>query len=186
MSHRLASLLLPLGLAVAACGGDDDDSGAPDAAAAATCERGVLEADTELNGPLAGPAVDRATGQLREPPPAGYHVSTTYLQIRPDGQQRFGELVAPIVQQLASQRGLLALQLATSDECGTARTLGIWEDEGAMFEFSLGDVHQAAVGSIDEISRGASAFSAWTATALDQTTWEVAAQRLAEVEGPLY
>jgi heme-degrading monooxygenase HmoA len=186
MSRCLAPLLLSLGLAAAACGGDDDDGAAVDAAPSATCDRGVIEPDNEAQGPLAGPGVDPETGELRAPPAAGYHVSTTYLQIQPDAQQLFSELVAPIVQQLGAQPGLLAIQLTTSVECGTGRTLTIWESEEAMFGFVLGDVHQAAVGRIDDVSRGASAFATWTATSLDQTTWEAAADRLADVEGPLY
>ena len=184
MSHRLASVLLSLVLA-AACGGDDDDD-AVDAAPSATCERGTLEQDNEPQAPLAGPGVDPETGELRAPPEGGYHMSTTYLQIKPDAQELFFELVGPIGQQLATQPGLVAVQLTSSVECGSARTLGVWESEEAMFEFSLGDAHQAAVGRIDEVSRGASAFATWTAASLDETTWAEAAGRLAEVEGPLY
>jgi heme-degrading monooxygenase HmoA len=185
MSRCLTPVLLSLLLA-AACGGDDDDDAAIDAAPTDTCTRGVLEPDNEPVGPLAGPAVDPETGELRDPPEAGYHVSTTYLQIRPDAQQLFGELVTPISQQLGSQPGLLAVQLTSSAECGTARTLTIWEDEGAMFGFVLSDAHEAAIRRIDDVSRGASAVTSWTASSLDQTTWEAAADHLADVEGPLY
>lgn len=186
MNLRLASVILPLGLLAAACGGDDDDDAAVDAAPAATCDRGVLEPDNQPQGPLAGPGVDPESGELRAPPEGGYYMSTTYLQIKPEAQQLFGELVMPIGQQLATQPGLVAVQLTSAAECGTARTLGVWESEEAMFDFSLGDAHQAAVGRIDEVSRGASAFATWTAASLDQTTWQAAADRLAEVDGPLY
>ena len=186
MTPRLAFVVLSSGLLAIACGGDDEDGAPVDGAPAATCERGVLEPDREPQGPLAGPGVDPDTGALRAPPAAGYHVSTTYLQIKPDSQQLFGELVAPIVQQLGAQPGLLAVQLTTAAGCGTARTLTIWESEEAMFGFVLGDVHQDAVGRIDEVSRGASAFATWTATTLDDTTWEAAASRLDEADGPLY
>lgn len=187
MNLRLRSVLLSIGLVACACGGDDDDGGAAvDAAPAATCSRGVLEPDNEPQAPLAGPGVDPATGELRAPPEGGYLMSTTYLQIRPDAQDLFFELVTPIGQQLAAQPGLVAVQLTSSAECGSARTLGVWQSEEAMFDFSLGDAHQAAVGRIGEVSRGASAFATWTAASLQETTWEAAAGRLAEVEGPLY
>jgi heme-degrading monooxygenase HmoA len=181
---RLHSLL-PLslaGLALAACGGDGDATEKPG------CERGLLEADIEFAGPMAGPAVDPGTGELAAPPAAGYHVSTTYLRLRPDdaAQQRFNELVGPVTEQLATQAGLLGVQVSNADACGTARTMTLWQDEEAMFGFVFSDAHDAAVGGIDEISRGGSAFASWTATTLDDTTWDAAAAHLAEVDGPFY
>lgn len=177
----LLLLLLP------ACVDDDAATGpeAPDAAGA--CARGELEPDLMLV-PLAGPAVDPATGRLMPPPAAGYHVSSTYLKLRGEAtaMRRFGELMAPIEQVLQDQPGLLALQLGTSSGCGIARTLAVWQDEAAMLRFVTSVAHSDAIASVGEVSRGGSVATSWTATSLEQTTWEFVTATLAAHDGPYY
>ncbi|MEY4511492.1 MAG: hypothetical protein RLZZ450_3614, partial [Pseudomonadota bacterium] len=76
------------------------DSGSP----FADCSRGTLEQDFGA-APLAGAGV--VDGKLRA---GNYVISATYLQLRqePMAQQRFGELMGPILAELQTRPGLLA------------------------------------------------------------------------------
>jgi quinol monooxygenase YgiN len=154
-------------------------TGAPEADPFAGCQRGTLEADMNAS-PLFGPGV--RDGALE---PGEYIVSSTYLQLNPDKQARFQELLEPIEADLASRDGVVALSLGGSPACGTARTLAVWRDEAAMFAFVTGEAHSAAVPAIGELSRGASLVTHWAG---DQTsaTWETAAGKLATDDGPTY
>ena len=180
MRNLLCCLAL---LALPACDNDDE---APPAtvqeAPLADCTRDSLEADLR-SFPLTGSAV-RADGTLE---PGRYVVSSTYLRLRPEpaAQARFGELMGPISQSLQAQQGLVALQLATSERCGTARTLSVWRDEAAMYAFVVGDAHQAAIVSVEEVSRGGSIVTHWEDDERG-VTWSTAAQRLGADPGPFY
>ena len=144
------------------------------------CEPGRLASDFRMAGPLAGPGVGE-DGKLV----AGtYVVGATYLRLKPDvaAQQKFNEVVGPISLALMSQPGLVALQIGSSDECGTARTFSVWESEEAMYNFVGGGPHGAAVGAIGQVSRGGSIVTHWE-TGPEGATWEEALKRLAAVEG---
>lgn len=171
-------------LALPACGGDEP---APVVVVPeeedpfANCTRDSMEADLQAS-PLAGSAV-RADGTLT---PGQYIVSSTYLRLRPgEGQARFGQLMGPILESLQAQEGLVALQLGTSERCGTARTLSVWKDEAAMYVFVAGSAHQAAVNAVEAVSRGGSIVTHW---ADDErgVSWEKAARQLAADPGPFY
>jgi heme-degrading monooxygenase HmoA len=159
------------------------------------CTRGAIEADLndgQPGGPPSivtptaprwqGPAVDPATGALR---PGSYVFSSTYLTLRPDGRPRFGELMGPISADLQTRPGLLAITLALSESCGTARTLSAWESEEAMYAFVASDAHGAAVSAVGEVSRGQSVVTHWAGTEAG-ATWARAAEELARDEGPFY
>lgn len=151
----------------------------PSAADPSGCARGAIESDMG-SSPLAGPAVK--DGALA---PGQYVISSTYLRLKPEGQARFDELLGPIMADLASRDGLVALSLGGSPQCGTARTLAVWRDDIAMFSFVTGDAHSAAVRAIGEVSRGGSVVTHWSGDQ-NSATWQAAAEHLAADDGPQY
>lgn len=153
----------------------------------AGCSRDVLESDGFKAGPMSGPAVDPATGELANLP-STFVVSTTYLTLKQDQATKdlFFKALGPVQAQMKGATGLLAVQLQMSNECATARTLSVWKDEGAMFEFATGSAHQDAANQIDTISRGQSVVLHWDGTTASDATWETAAKKLGEEDGPFY
>jgi hypothetical protein len=145
------------------------------------CSRGTLEPDFE-SAPLAGPAV--VEGAL---PPGDYLISTTYLQLRqePEAQRRFGQLMQPIMAELAARPGLLAISVGSSRACGVARTLSVWQDDIAMLGFVGSAAHGAAVASVQEVSRGGSLVTHWAGNET-QASWPAAAEHAGRDEGPFY
>ncbi len=173
----LALLVLP------ACG---DEEPAPTPVVEdplADCTRDAIEADLRSFSPLSGPGV-RADGTLA---PGQYVVSSTYLKMRPEpaAQARFQELMGPISQSLQAQEGLVAIQLAASERCGTARTLTVWRDEAAMYTFVTGEAHMTAVRAVGEVSRGGSIVTHWSDSE-QGVSWTKAAQQLGADTGPFY
>jgi hypothetical protein len=197
--RSLASLtsFLPLvaSLTLLACGGDDDTadiSDDPSATAGDTapavsdalsdavtppssCQRGTLEPDFAA-APLAGVAVD-ASG-LR---PGRYIISSTYLQLDPDARPTFDQLIQPILADLETRDGLLALSLGQSESCVALRTLGVWRDDAAMIAFVTSPAHTAAMTRVTDISRGGSVVTHWLG---DETSasWEAAVEEVRAVE----
>jgi heme-degrading monooxygenase HmoA len=183
MKRHLLSLLAMLGLS--ACGGEAPVPPSPpeEVDPLAGCTRDQMEADLAFFAPMSGPAV-RADGSLE---PGRYIVSSTYLKLKPEprAQQRFGELMGPINQTLQNQPGLMAIHLASSGSCATARTLTVWKDEASMYGFVTSEAHLAAIQAVGEVSRGGSIVTHW---ADDErgVSWEKAGQQLAADEGPFY
>jgi hypothetical protein len=167
----------------------DDDLGASDGDEVegtgvevfAGCERGVIEPDF-TGAPLAGPAV--VSGAL---PSGQYLISTTYLQLGQDAasQQLFQSLIGPVVADLQTRPGLLALALGTSASCGTARTLAVWEDDAAMIGFVTGEAHGNAMVRVTDVSRGGSIVTHWVGDE-SSAAWSQAATRIAADDGPFY
>lgn len=154
----------------------------PDGGASfAGCSRGALEQDFAA-APLAGAGV--VDGKLRA---GDYVISATYLQLRqePAAQQRFGELMGPIMAELQTRPGLVAISLGSSSRCGVARTLSVWQDDIAMFGFVASEAHGAAVSAVREVSRGGSLVTHWAGDAA-QATWSAAAEHAAQEDGPFY
>lgn len=179
----------------------DDGTSAADTSAStgadpfADCDRGTLEDDlmgADAMGnpiPLAwfGPGADPMTGELVAEG-TSFVVSSTYLAIKPEAaaQQAFGESVAPLVPALLANPGVVAIQLGSSMQCGTARTFTVWQDEAAMMAFVVGDAHANAIARTPEISRGGSVVTHWTASSVAEITWDEAIVRIAADEGPFY
>lgn len=174
-------------------GGGDSASTGDDPFAG--CDRGALEDDlvgADAMGnpvPLAwfGPGADPMTGELVDDGDS-FVVSSTYLAIKPEGaaQQAFGESIGPMIPELLANPGVVAIQLGTSMQCGSARTFTVWRDEAAMMAFVVGDAHANAIARTAEISRGGSVVTHWTATSLAEITWDEALARVAADEGPFY
>jgi heme-degrading monooxygenase HmoA len=196
------SIVSVFSIASAACGSDPAPPATPTPTASPMptpepepaplvpgCVRGTLEPDFATFMPLGGPAVDPATGALR-PPAAGasYVISSTYLALRgePAAQQAFGELMGPISATLQAQPGLLAIQLAQSMSCGSARTLTVWESEDAMYAFVASPAHVEAMRRVGEVSRGESVVTHWVSSATTAATWDEAARQLRAHTGPRY
>ncbi|AUX25410.1 hypothetical protein SOCEGT47_059560 [Sorangium cellulosum] len=152
-SRQLAAALLAgLGLLASGCGSDSKE-GNEAADSPSGCVGGALEADLEAP-PLSGPGVDPGTGEVRpRPDGSSYVVSTTYGIPRSgdDVRERYLQYFGAIQEQLASQPGLVALQLGLSASCGSGRTLAVWESSEAMYDFVMSPAHLAAMDAADEL-----------------------------------
>jgi heme-degrading monooxygenase HmoA len=148
------------------------------------CLRGTLESDLQKAGALSGPEVDPATGLLK---PGSYLLSSTYLKLTtdPKGQKVFRASLQELNGVLATTPGLAAFQLATSEECLTARTLSVWKDEAAMYRFVAADAHAHAVAQISEMSRGGGVVTHWADTEAG-ATFEKAAVQISAAVGPFF
>ena len=185
MSHSV-HLSLILALLASACSDDDARAVVPDAgdsppAASALdgCERDELESDLQ-SMPFVGPGVRDGAIERGE-----YLMATTYLRLRADQSALFQQLVGPVIADITTRSGLVALSTARSMQCGTARTLTVWRDEASMLEFVVGEAHGKAMESIHDLSRGGSVTAHWTG---DQAaaTWDAAAEHLATTDRPEY
>ncbi|AUX34546.1 MULTISPECIES: antibiotic biosynthesis monooxygenase [Sorangium] len=171
-SRALAAAVLAALLS--GCGSDTGatPSDAPSDAPPAGCTGGVLEADLEAD-PLSGPGVEPATGALL-PPPEGssYTVSATYGMPRPGEavMEKYVQYFGAIQAQLASQPGLVAIQLAQSPSCGSGRTLAVWSSTEAMYEFVMSPAHLAAMDAVNELLLPNYAVTHWEAAGPDDVT----------------
>jgi hypothetical protein len=149
------------------------------------------------------PTVDPCNGAEMEadlaidpnlPDPAGWSlppsaiVSTTYLQIEDtqEAQQAFGEAAGPIAAALEASPGLMGVSFASSESCGTQRTLSAWATTDDMLGFVTGPEHGAAISRIGVISRGRSITMSWTAADLAETSWPAVIAALETHDGPEY
>jgi heme-degrading monooxygenase HmoA len=130
--------------------------------------------------PLDG--ADVSFGALK---PGEYVLSSTYLRLitTDAASAKFWEVMGPILEDLSTREGLAGLSLGLSLECNSARTLSIWRDDVSMLEFVASSAHLAAVAAGSQLNRGGSVVMHWTGNET-QATWEVAAQKLAEYDGP--
>lgn len=160
--------LLTAMLALVACddsssddGSDDTTGGDPYDGAFEGCVPQTLEEDLVVidgmgqPGPIRwyGPGADPETGELLDDGETRYHVSATYLALRPENIEQFFGLISPLNEALFSNPGLVALQLGDSPTCATARTLTVWSSEDAMYEFVTSQAHIDAIVAFPEISR---------------------------------
>jgi heme-degrading monooxygenase HmoA len=137
------------------------------------CSRGELEPDFE-NLPFSAPI-----------PPGEYLISTTYLELEPDQDALFQEVLGPVIAELQSRSGLVGVALGQSSACSSARTLTVWRDEAAMLEFVVSEAHAKAMQSSSKLSRGGSMAAHWHG---DQAaaTWDAAAEHLATSDRRMY
>jgi len=174
-SHKAAVLLLCA--AAVACEDETVKS------SSTRCAGGVLEADLESSGWM-GAGVDAQSGALRLSAGRKYMVSSTYgVPVPGPGgapvTEEYGQLFAAIEQQLATQPGLVALQLGSSSACGSGRTLAVWESEEAMYDFVISDAHSAAMAAVGEVLKPGYGVTHWEATGEAQISFAVGAQKLA-------
>ncbi|MEM9191189.1 MAG: hypothetical protein AAGF12_18550 [Myxococcota bacterium] len=160
--------------------------GAADGTVEDPCLQTLLESDFGQE-PLVGPIVDPMTGAVADPEDGSYLVATTYLALqgRPESMDAFNEIVGAITTALATQDGLLAVSTGGSGECGTARTLTVWRDQGAMATFVTGPAHIQAIQRVGEISRGGSSTHTFEVQRGADVSWARATQELEGVE-PTY
>lgn len=160
----------------------------------ADCDRGTLEEDLVVIDPMGmpgpirwyGPGADPQTGELIDDGETTYHVSATYLALRPtqEAGEAFFSLLPALNEVLFTNPGMVALQLGDSQTCATARTFTVWTDEEAMMEFVTSEAHVQAIGQTGAISRGGSSVTSWADVPASDITWEAALARLAEAEAP--
>lgn len=177
-THRI--LLAMFWITFPACG--DDDSGKE----SVECSRGVVESDYEPDV-FMGPGVS-PDGKLVLDPNKEYTVSATYGQPvpGPDGApvtQMYVDIFGDISTTLMNSPGLVAFTLASSDSCGSGRTLGIWESEGAMYEFVMSPAHLKAMSNANKLLKPGYAVTHFSAQTANQMTFQEGAKHLAEVEG---
>jgi heme-degrading monooxygenase HmoA len=174
--------VLAMGLALAACG-DDEKPRKPESGGADACSAAELEPDLDAQ-PFVGPAADPETGELRLESGKSYVVSSTYgvpvpgengAPVTPQYLALFGAIEA----QLAEQPGLLALKLASSERCGSGRTLAVWSSEEEMYAFVASDAHFNAMKSVKVVLKPGFSTTHWSASRADQMTWDEAVKQLA-------
>ncbi|MBL9110389.1 MAG: hypothetical protein JNM74_14000 [Myxococcales bacterium] len=179
--------IVACGALLSACSSSspDVDPSSADAAPAEktypeTCSHETLEADAKLSPFDGAGAKDGAL----VPSNADFAIAATYLQLRgsPDAAKKFQETMAKINQELAKAEGLVAFRVATSDSCGSARTLSVFKDETAMLKFVTSAAHSQAMTLATSLSRGKSKTTRWTGK-LTEVTFEAGAQHLVTKPG---
>jgi hypothetical protein len=179
---RLVGFALSLALVAPACGDDDDKT--TDGKQSSLCDVRTLEADLDAT-PFMGPGVDPATGELTMEAGSSFVVSSTYgvPERGADGvpTQRYLEIFSAIQEQLGVQPGLVALKLASSESCGSGRTLAIWKSEDEMYDFVTSDAHLAAMKEANELLKPGFGVTHWSATSAEQTSWQEAVKQLSAV-----
>jgi heme-degrading monooxygenase HmoA len=180
-----ASVLAALGVTLSACNSDSGTK-TPDAPPA-ECAGGVLEADLEAD-PLSGPGIDPDTGKLR-PPPEGssYAVSATYGVPRRGDEavmERYLQIFGAIQAQLASQPGLVAIQLGQSPSCGSGRTLAVWASPDAMYDFVMSPAHLAAIDEVNELLEPTYVVTHWETAETDGITLADSVRRIQALGDP--
>jgi quinol monooxygenase YgiN len=165
--------IMPAVLLIVSCGGAADPDALP-ATDEAACVRGAIEADGRDSGPLELPA-----GQ--------YVISTTYLRLKNSRAtlQQFSALNAPMEAALRRNPGRVKSVTRLSESCNTARTLTVWKDEAAMYEFVASPEHAAAMAAVTDVSRGGSIVTHWNDTEVG-FNWQKAATSIAADTGPFY
>lgn len=179
---KIRTSLSALLLALCACTGDQgDDSGETTGAATTetTGEPGPTTGEATTGGEstgepacveddlvtvdFRGPGYDADMGGLLPPLQDTYLVSTTVLVLRPDKLNDFLTVVTKMFAVLEANPGFVGYSLASSEKCGTQRTMTVWRDEDSMVAFVVTPEHQAGVGMALELSTTGTV-TAWDAT----------------------
>lgn len=165
-----------------ACGGSSDKD-TEQQNSALRCSATQLESDLEAE-PFAGPLAD-ANGELKLEAGKQYIVSSTYGVPVPGENgvpvtQQYLTLFGAVQEQLGKQPGLLAMRLASSDGCGSGRTMAVWSSEEEMYAFVTSDAHFAAMKAVKDILKPGYGVTHWTASSKDDISWNKAVKQLAE------
>jgi heme-degrading monooxygenase HmoA len=149
------------------------------------CAHDVLEADIS-SAPWAGAAVDPATQELRLEESGPYIVSSTYgiPQLDSNGapSERYQRMLGAVQAQLQNDPGLLAVQLSSSDDCSSGRTLAVWRSEEQMYEFVTSPAHLAVMGAANELLQPGYAVTHWQAASREQISLREAVRQLSAVK----
>ncbi|WP_437618650.1 antibiotic biosynthesis monooxygenase family protein [Sorangium sp. So ce1151] len=178
-SRAIAAVIVAtLGVILSGCG--SDSGGTTPQTSDPECTGGALEADLQA-APLSGPGVDPETGKLR-PPPEGssYTISATFgVPLSGDAaREKYMQYFGAIQAQLASQPGLVAIQLAQSESCGSGRTLAVWASTDEMYAFVMSPAHVAAMDAVSELIEPNYVVTHWEAASTDEITQEEAVRRI--------
>ena len=162
-------------------GGDEE---AAPARAERKCHAAEIEPDLESEF-IAGSAVDLSAGELQLEEGGEYIVSSTYGIPKRDADggylsPRYQMLMGAIVQTLQTQPGLLALQVSSSDSCGSGRTLAVWESEELMYDFVTTGPHLEAMSAAEELLQPGYAVTHWTASSRAEMSLRAAPKHLKE------
>ncbi len=140
-------------------GGDTSSSSSSSAGGGGSGGAGVesfyscVEDDYAEARPLSGANFDVTQGGfLMEPAQSTFVAHTTQIYVRPDGEDEFFQRSGELFGVLAETPGLVAWTVGTSETCGVARTMGIWESEEALYAFVAGDVHAQAMARTTALS----------------------------------
>jgi len=176
LSLCTSAWLLSLAAFTPSCG-DSDSQSSPSTA----CASALLEADLEPS-PFMGPGVD-ASGSLMLEPGRDYVVSTTYgvPKLGADGKipDTYITAFGAIQEQLRKEKGLVAYRFASSDACGSGRTLAVWSSEAQMYEFVTSPAHLNAMTNANALLEPGYGVTHYTATSANEITFMAAVPHLA-------
>lgn len=142
-----------------------------------------VEDDFITSGPFQGPGYDPEQGGLLGPAQETYIAATTIGRIKPAAlEDHYQGLVVAVIEQLATQEGLIGLELGQSEKCGYTRTKTVWRDEEAMFGFVGSDAHVAAMAEGRNVL-SAAAVAHWTVGADEvPPSWTTVHDKIAATE----
>jgi hypothetical protein len=144
-----------------------DDTTAASRAALYACEERAFVGQR----PLMGPGFDPARGGLLGETQPSYVVFASQAYPKPEQRERFGSYVRAISAQLDASPGALAHALGTDAVCGVGRTLSLWANEAALFDFATTGAHA------DAMSRGSEYFISFKTT-----YWSIAADDVSSID----
>jgi hypothetical protein len=143
---------------------------------------GCSEREPEVQ-PFSGPGYDPELGLLD--PQEEYLVGITHLRVRnlPGPGKRFGEHADAVATWLYDNEpeGWVGASFRNVGKLD-CWTITVWESEEAQLAFVVSDVHGAAMGAVDDVSRGAESRSLWVPAAEVPLDWDTALDRLAETQ----
>jgi len=165
-----AHLLLVPFIVVASSGCEEnsaDDTTAASRAALYACEERAFVGER----PLMGAGFDPARGGILGEAQPRYIVFASQAYPKPEQRDLFRSYVQAISAQLDASPGALAHALGTDAACGVGRTLSVWANEAALFDFATTGAHAEAM------SRGSEYFISFKTT-----YWSIAADDVSSVD----
>ena len=187
-------MMVPL-LALAACEEDDDPPASADESST-TGDPGTSESSSTgepaspfdcveqnfMPSPLQGPGIDPETGAIVGPPQDTYLVHSTLGVVTPETAAALDAMTQEVIAQAMTSEGAIGFSFSLDENCGYARTLGIWESEEAMLAFVVSGKHAEAMQQSDDLLGGGRfGHIEVAAEDLDQA-WELALAHLETVE----